>query len=247
MIRINLLPAEKRKVERTPLPRLTLIMITAAAAAGILVWIAWVFLEITKTSGEIDAATNELNSLKPRLPEFESLTAKHARLKAKITEINDLSKRDVEEGWWRAVNALWDVVNNSPRVWIDDLRALDERAVQGEFKRADPDDKLAPPYGVTLRCHVAGDEVVEMTKFRNALKAHPVLKEMLTYVNMNVDWKVDDEKEFDIKNSISFGITIVGPQNKLKKKGSPPAGGPAAPGTAPVGAQPPAAPAGVAK
>jgi hypothetical protein len=222
-------------------------MATAAAAAGILVWIAWVLLEINKTSGEIDAATAELNSLKPRLPEYEALTTKRNMLKAKITEINDLSRRDIEDGWWRAVNALWDVINNTPRVWIDDLRALDERAVQSEFKRADPDDKLIPPYGVTMRCHVAGDEVQEMTKFRNALKAHPVLKEMLTYVNINVDWKVDEEKEFDLKSSISFNITIVGPKEKPKKKGSPPAAGPAAAGTVPVGAPAPAAPAGGAK
>lgn len=246
MIRINLLPAEKRKVERTPLPRLTLIMITAAAAAGLLVWIAWILLEISKTSSEIENATSELNGLKTKLPEFEALTAKRDKLKAKITEIDELSKRDVDEGWWRAINALWDVINNSPRIWIDELRALDERAVQPEVKRADPDDKMAPPYGATMRCHVAGDEVVEMTRFRNALKAHPVLQETLTFVNINVDWKVDDEKDFDVKNSISFTVTLVGPMSKPKKKGAPPAAaGPAAAGTAPAGA--PAAPAGGAK
>lgn len=245
MIRINLLPAEKRKVERTPLPRLTLIIATAGAATGLLVWIAWILLEISKTSSDIENATNELNSLKPRLPEFERLTAQRDKLKAKITEIDDLSKRDVDEGWWRAVNALWDVINNSPRVWIDELRAIDERAVQSEVKRADPDDKMTPPYGVILRCHVAGDEVIEMTKFRNALKAHPVLQETLTFININVDWKVEDEKDFDIRNSISFSVTLVGPMSKPRKKGAPPAAGAAAAGTAPAGA--PAAPAGGAK
>jgi len=232
MIRINLLPAEKRKAERTPLPRLALIMATSAVATVLLVYIAWILMKIKLTSDEIDAKTSELASLQPRLAEYEQVTRRRDALRAKITEIDDLSKRQMEDGWWRAVNALWDVINNHPRVWVDDIRILDERSVQSEPRRADADDKLAPPYGVSFRCHVAGDEVAEMTRFRTALKAHPVLQETLTYVNMNVDWKVDDEKDYN-SQSVSFAISMWGALTKPKKKGAPPA---KVPGTVPTAA-----------
>jgi hypothetical protein len=237
MIRINLLPAEKRKQERTPLPRLTLIMFTAAAATGIVIWILWILLEIKKTKYDIETVTADLKSLQLRLPEYTARTEERDKLKAKITEIDSLSSRDMDDGWWRAINALWDVINNHPRVWIDELRVHDEHGVQSEFKRADPDDKMIPPYGVSMRCHVAGDEVLEMTKFRNALKDNAILKETLTFVNINVDWKIDDEKDFEIKSSMSFNIVMVGapPNYKPKKKGAaPPAGAAAAAVPAPA-------------
>ncbi len=223
MIRINLLPIEKRKAEKTPIGRLSLVMATAAVAAGLLVWIAAVLLQIKNTTEEIEAKRSELASLQTRLAEHTQLTNRRNELRAKITEIDDLSKRHIEDGSWRAINALWDVINNHPRVWIDDLRILDERTVQGEVKRADTDDKTAPPFGVALRCHVAGDEVVEMTRFRNALKADPVLQEMLTYINMNVDWKIDDEKEAGaIATSISFSVSMWGANTRPKRKGTTP-------------------------
>ena len=230
MIRINLLPVEKRKVERTPLPRLTLIMATAAAATGLFLYIAWVYLEIRKTEEEIVTRTNELKEQQKKLPEFTALTDKRNKLKAKVEEIDALSKRNIDVGWWRAINALWDVINNHPRVWIDELRVVDEKSIQTTLKGTDPDDKMAPPYGVTLRCHVAGDEVSEMTKFRTALKANPTLLEVLTFLNISVDWKIDDEKDFDIKSSISFIVTLAGPTAKPKTEKGPAGGGAAAVG-----------------
>jgi len=230
MIRINLLPAEKRKAERTPLPRLTLIMLTAAAATGIVIWVLWILLEIKKTDDEITQATAQLKTYQQKLPEFQALTDKVTKLQAKIQEIDSLTTRDMDDGWWRAINALWDVINAHPRVWIDELRVLNEHSIQTEFKRSDPDSKIVPPYGVTLKCHVAGEDVAEMTKFRNALKAHAIVQETLYNVNINIDWKIDDEKDFDIKNSISFSVTLAGPMTKPKKKGAPPPAGSAAAG-----------------
>lgn len=237
MIRINLLPTEKRKQERTPLPRLALIMTTAAAATVLILWVLWILLKIKTTGDEIRDMNTELASLQTRLAEYELLTTQKAQRETKLTEIRELVKRPMEDGWWRAVNALWDVINNHPRVWIDDLRVLDERTIQSEVKRADTDDKTAPPYGITMRCHVAGDDVAEMTKFRNALKAHPVLQETLTNINKNLDWKIDREQDFNA-DSISFSVGMWGPMSKPKKKGAPP------PGKAGPTAGAPAAPAG---
>lgn len=248
MIRINLLPAEKRKAERTPLPRLTLIMATAAAATILVVWIVWILIKIKNTTDEINDTTAKLNSptMKANLKMYDQLVAEQADLNRKITEIGDLVDRKMKAPWWRAVNALWDVINNHPRVWIDDFRALDERSVQGNVRQSDPDDKTAPPAGITMRCHVSGDEVAEMTKFRNALKANLVLKEWLTFVNINVDWTVSEEPEYK-SSSIGFTVSMWGPTKPIERKGAQPPGGkpPATPGGTPVSA--PGVPPGGAK
>ena len=80
-----------------------------------------------------------------------------------------------------------------------------------------------------------------MTKFRNALKENPFLKEYLTVLNFNVDWKVDDEKGYPDPFSISFQISLMGPMTpptKVKPGTAKPAAGAAQAAPAPAGSAP---------
>src|SRR5215470_615231 len=140
MIRINLLPVEKRKAERTPLPRLGLLMVTAAAATLLIVYIASIFIRIRVTENNIRDTNEAIKALAPKLKEHADLVAKKNDLTTKITEIKDLTDRKMAAPWRKAVNAIWDVINNNPRVWVDDIRCLDERSAQSLVKQADPDD-----------------------------------------------------------------------------------------------------------
>jgi hypothetical protein len=186
MIKINLLPTEKRKAERTPLPRFLLIASTAAAFFILLFYNLWILKLISDKKDEIANQQAELQRLQPFVQEHDKLLAEETALKNKVREIESLITRDVE--YWRTVNALWEVIHQNPRVWIDDLRILNSQAAPGELRRTDPENKEAVAYGVTMRCHVAGEEVTEMTKFRKALKDHPILQETLTLINFDVDW-----------------------------------------------------------
>jgi len=240
MIKINLLPQDKRKAERTPLPRFFLIMATAAAAAVLILYNVWVnFIVIRGVEQEIAEEQQKLRNLQPHVAQHDKLVADVALLSAKVNEIQALISRDVQGGWWRAVNALWDVIHENPKVWIDDLRMLDGTAISAEIKRVDPEAKDAAPYGITMRCHVAGDEVAEMTRFRDALKSNPVLQEVLWFINFNVDWKREDEKGFEEKHSLNFTVSMWGSLTPLKRKPPAPAAGP----TGPAAAAPAAAPA----
>jgi hypothetical protein len=141
------------------------------------------------------------------------------------------------------------VIHNNPRVWIDDLRILDARSAPGELRRVDPDSKEPVAYGIGMRCHVAGDEVTEMTKFRKALKDHPILQETLTLINFNVQWTVNEEKGLNSTeeaHSIDFDISMFGLATKPKRKSAVPTPPPAKPGTVPI-KNPAPAPAGGAK
>ncbi|HZE99449.1 MAG TPA: hypothetical protein VE981_20765 [Planctomycetota bacterium] len=231
MIRINLLPTEKRKAERTPLPRFLLIASTAAAFFILLFYNLWLLKLISDKKDEITQQREALARLQPSVQEHDKLLAQQTGLQNKVREIESLITRDVE--YWKTVNALWDVIHQNPRVWIDDFRILDARAAPGDLRRSDPETKEAVAYGVTMRCHVAGEEVTEMTKFRKALKDNPVLQENLTVINFDVDWRVTEEKDREVSetHSIDFQINMFGLSTKPVKKGAaPPAGAPGAPG-----------------
>jgi hypothetical protein len=224
MIKINLLPTEKRKAERTPLPRFLLIATTAAAFFILLFYNILVLKWISDKKDEITAANRELQSLQPAVQEHDRLLARQTDLQNKVREIEGLINRDVE--FWRAVNALWEVIHQNPRVWIDDIRILDSRAAPGELRRGDPESKEAVAYGVSMRCHVAGDEVSEMTKFRKALKENLTLQENLTLINFDVDWKVNEERDKDSaeSHSIDFAVSMFGLATKPTRQAPTPPG-----------------------
>jgi hypothetical protein len=238
MIRINLLPVEKRKAERTPVPRFFMIVATAGAAAGIFFYVMYILLEINNVSNQIQDTQNEISALRPKVAEFDRLTQQKAAALAKLSEITSVLTRDIEIGYWRAANALWDVISSHHRVWIDDFRMMDARTAQGEYKRVFPDGKDMPPYGFTMKCHVAGAEVKEMSRFREALKSHPVLLYCMPTINFNPDWKIDEERDFSERYSISFSISLFGSMDvpKAPAPGTPPQAVPASAG----GAAPPA-------
>jgi hypothetical protein len=247
MIKINLLPTEKRKAERTPLPRFLLIASTAAAFFILLFYNLWILKRISDKKDEITGQQAELQRLQPFVQEHDKLLARQTELQNKVREIEGLITRDVE--FWRTVNALWDVIHQHPRVWIDDLRILDARTAPGELRRGDPETKEAVAYGVAMHCHVAGEEVTEMTKFRKALKDNLILQETLTLINFDVDWRVNEEKEKDSaeNHSIDFSISMFGLATKpLKQAPAPPAAAAAKPAPKPSAA-PVSAPQGGAK
>lgn len=237
MIKINLLPTEKRKAERTPLPRFLLIAGTAAAFFMLLFYNIMVLTWISNKKDEIAAQQAELQRLQPSVQEHDKLLARQTDLQNKVREIEGLITRDVE--FWRTVNALWEVIHQNSRVWVDDIRILDSRSAPGELRRGDSESKEVVAYGVSMRCHVAGEEVTEMTKFRKALKDNTILQETLTLINFDVDWKINEEKEKDTAetHSIDFAISMFGLATKPLRKAVPPPGSkpPAAPISAPQG------------
>ena len=133
MIKINLLPTEKRKAERTPLPRFLLIASTAAAFFILLFYNLWILKLISDERNEIARQQDQLRLLQPFVQEHDRLRLEEEALKNKVREIEGLINRDVE--FWRTVNALWEVIHQNKRVWIDTFQILDARGAPGELKR----------------------------------------------------------------------------------------------------------------
>jgi len=210
MIKINLLPSEKRKAERTPLPRFFLIVINAAALVLFGAGIAfYTVIRIPSINRDIASAQETRKNLQGAVETHDRLQKELQALQVKVGQIDQLTRRNVE--WWQAVNALWDVIVDSEKVWIDNIKMLEGKGVMTDLKKGDSTMKDTPPYGIQMKCHVSGDEVEVMTRFRTAIKEHALLKTLLPGLNINVDWKKAPEKDFDELYSLSFSVTLAGP------------------------------------
>ena len=227
MIKINLLPSEKRKAERTPLPRFFLIVINAAALVLFGAGIAYyTLIRIPSINADTKAAVQTRANLDGAVQTHDRLEKDLKGLQAKVGQIDQLTRRNIE--WWQAVNALWDVIVDNDSVWIDDIKMLEGKSVMGELKKGDSTAKDIPPYGITMKCHVSGDEVEVMTRFRTALKEHALLKKLLPTLNINVDWKKSEERDYAEAYALNFSVTLVGPtQSPVKPAGPTKKGAPA--------------------
>src|SRR6185295_17862715 len=204
------------------LPRFLLIASTAAAFFILLFYNLFLLKLISDKTDEIRRENETLTRLQPDVALHDKLLAEQTALQNKVREIEGLITRDVE--YWRTINALWDVIHSNPRVWIDDIRILDARSAPGDLRRVNSEATESVAYGVTMRCHVAGEEITEMTKFRKALKENPILQETLTLINFNVAWSVTDEpvKLSEETHSIDFEISMYGLATPPKRKAPPP-------------------------
>lgn len=208
MIRINLLPVEKRRKERTPLPRLGLVMLDASVLAVVVVYCIFVFLQIVAKEGEIADLSKKLNDLKPFVEQHAKLTEQIKKVETSVTEVEKTAKRNIE--WWRAVDMVWEVFHNNPRVWVEDITITEGRSLESAVKKTDPGFKGTIPYGITLKCFCAGKDVAVLTKFRRDLRNHPELKKWFIGINADVSWTISSADEYVEKYSMPFEVVLIG-------------------------------------
>jgi len=208
MIKINLLPPEKRKAERTPLPRFGLMMADAAVLGVVLILVIISYIQILNTEKEIEVKKSELAELQPFVQKHDKLQRDLAVLKGELEALGKITGLRPFQ-WWQVLDYIWDTVEDNKRVWLDSMEVADGRQMGSKLKALDPDSKDNPAYGVVLRCHVGGLDVKGMTNFRMALKNHPELKKLFPIVNFDTQWTVADQKDFVEKYSLDFEVILV--------------------------------------
>lgn len=222
MIRINLLPVEKRKAERTPLPRFGLIVVDVGVLTLVVFGCAYLLLQINNVRRDINNLKTEVASLEPDVQRHQQLTSQIKTLEATLGEISRTAGRPVE--WWRAMDALWEVIHFNPRIWVDEITVLDAKTAETQAKSYNPEFIGLPPYGLYLKCHCAGRDVKELTKFRMDLKRSQDLAKFFQEINWDAQWSVEDEKEFVEQYSMQFDVRLIGRQQLPGMPGAAPAG-----------------------
>ncbi|HZN61201.1 MAG TPA: DUF948 domain-containing protein [Planctomycetota bacterium] len=209
MIKINLLPLDKRKTERTPLKGAGLMIADALVAGVVVILVIISLIQIGHVNTQIDQQTKTLASLQDDVRKHDQLLAKSIQLQK---DFNDLEMITAARPflWSEVFDAIWDAVNKHKRVWLDTIEVTDGKQMDTKFKQMDGKTPFqGGKYGIALKSHVGGIDVKGMTAFRGELKENEVLSRFFPVVNFDTQWSVMEQKEFADKFSIDFDVLLV--------------------------------------
>jgi uncharacterized protein YoxC len=208
MIRINLLPPEKRKLERTPLPIFIVIVADIAIGVAVLFYVISLILKIQDKNKEIQDKMAILVKLQNETTDYDTKKKEENDLSQKINSIKQ--SIGVKFKWSDVVDALWDVIQSNPKIWLDSIAVMDKRAIETEVKKKRFGEEAKPSLGLELKCHCAGYDPAYVTKFRNDLKKNSKLGAVFPVINRDIEYRVSEEKDFEERFSLSFTVILAG-------------------------------------
>jgi hypothetical protein len=209
MIKINLLPLDKRKTERTPLKGAGLMIADALVIGVFVVLIIISLLQISVVRSNIEEQKKTLDSLQEAVREHDKLKADVSQLERDLGDLEKVTGTRPFE-WSVIFDALWDVIHKHKRVWVDSMELADGKQMENKFKQMDPKANVANfKYGIVLRCHVGGLDLKSMTAFRRDLREHPTLARYFPSMNFDVQYSTMEQKDFTEKWSIDFEVFLV--------------------------------------
>ena len=225
MIKINLLPLDKRKTERTPLKGVGLMIADAAIAAVVIILIVIHVIWNSQLTTDIETKKKTIASLANDVKEHDKLVAEVRQL---TNEKNDLDKVVATRPffWSEVIDGIWDVVAKHKRVWLDDIQQADGKMMEQKLKALDANTPVTnAKHGILLKCHVGGLDVRAMTNFRRELREHPTLSRYFPVVNFDTSHRQMDQKEFAEKFSLDFEVFMVNTGQTTENTSAPAAGG----------------------
>jgi hypothetical protein len=221
MLKVNLLPPEKRKLKRTPYYALVPLVVSVALLTGSMAAAAYFWLENQRLEGEIANAEQEVASLTPKKMEYESLVAQIQQESGRIRSIEQMTQRKVL--WGDVMAAVVEVTSKNPRVWLDEVVYLDRGRAEAMDRKYNPQSSLKPPFGISARCNIAPDLIEDpkkpgsykavtnvdyMIKFRRDLKEHPKLRQIFPEFHPKIpEWA--DQADQDSKEAVKMSFEVI--------------------------------------
>ncbi len=167
MIAINLIPAELRKVDATPLPR-RLTIFGGVALNGLALVVALTYFLV-----QIPTLQSQKESIQSQIYQAATINDVEKRYNALISQKKDFEQRrdtieQIEKArmiWAKKLDQLWDLV--PPDMWLSDLRL--EEPPKRKSKRGQPEEK---PRGhiLIIEGYTAGPDVAKVSAFIRALE-----------------------------------------------------------------------------
>jgi hypothetical protein len=208
MIRINLLPPERQRKERTPLPRFLAMNAAIIICALLLIWDVYQYRSIKQQTTVYNTQKENLDSLLKQVEPYDQMLTEE-------TKLNEWNKAAMEIKntrsffWWEKIDELWDVINSCRDIWITSLQALDGPP---PGRRAGSQIEAS----IIMNCFAAGSSSDRMTNFRVKLKNHPGLKEIFNLgLNEPPQFQVVAQPESKEEFAVKFDIDLA---KELKTK-----------------------------
>lgn len=184
MIRVNLLPLDRRRPEKTPLPRFLLVVLAAALTTCVLVAVAFTFVQMMNVNKDIDQLKTEEANLTASVNEYERVNKIVEAVVQKDDMIQKLEKRTVV--WSDVLDDVWTVLDAEKSLYILDISMLDENQARGFILgpggRPLPKGQ-APPFGLKIEVRIFSLDTTRLTALRAALSKHEDIAKVLPLMN----------------------------------------------------------------
>ncbi|MDQ7779936.1 MAG: hypothetical protein RDV41_09530 [Planctomycetota bacterium] len=175
MIRINLLPKEKRKPESPPMLFFALAGGATVIVAVLLIYLAFALMGLASTRSKEQDLKKQVDSLKPYEAEHDDLVKKLDKIKARKKAVEEISATRTVL-WSRVVDELFDVVSDSPTIWLTSLKGS-EGGAQAKVGGTGP--RTVTEREMTFEVFSATEEYGRITEFRNLLSAKLLSERLL--------------------------------------------------------------------
>jgi hypothetical protein len=172
MIRINLLPDEYRKKNRTPIKMMLGVSAAVTVNSIAIAWYAWLAMGV---AAEIDSEKTglhtELDGLVPQVNYHRALEGEQTRFAAREKTLGSITASRIN--WTRKVDELITVVNSGGEgqrhfVWLDDLNVQ---------QTSDPRARNAG--SVKASGHSGSDNFAQVANFLEDLERSPFIEDFL--------------------------------------------------------------------
>jgi Tfp pilus assembly protein PilN len=230
MITINLLPADLRPIERTPLPRFLVIIV--GLTLGLVGVVFLTFMQLIFIPRAHDAVVSKdavLANLRQQAVKYQKVTAELKDITQRESSLQAIYK--TRTIWWEKLDLLCDLIPSS-YIGLTALSFIEPASGAG------PAAAAANAGTLKLECIAAKAEEKRVASFRRILKgeippewgneaATTLGKEFIAdFVNeeiLDYGWKVVQMRDYGNQSAIQFNLEM-----KLKPKVAPPAARPAA-------------------
>lgn len=224
MLRINLLPPERRRLRRTPLYALLPLTLGVMLVAGSTAMAAWFWVMMTTLQEDIQATEATIKRKEYVRNEHQQLTNALAKIRADMGSITQILNTQ-RPNWSEIMGALVEVSSKNTHVWFDKIEILNATSASAALRRFSPQAKQQPQFGVQLECNVAPEKLTEegkisyvgnpelIMKFREDLKAHPIIrKNFKEFWPVHPDWQLTPEHGTDEGFKLKFSVFLIAVQ-----------------------------------
>jgi FtsZ-binding cell division protein ZapB len=221
MLRINLLPPERRRLRRTPLYALLPLTLGVMLVAGSSAMAAYFWVLKAAIDKDIEATEALINSKQHVRAKHQQLTNDLAKIRADMASINQIVKTE-QPKWSEILRALVEVSSKNPTVWFDKIDILNATSASAALRRFSPQARQQPLFGIQLDCNVAPEKLTEegkisfvgnpelIMKFREDLKSHPAIKEAFKeFWPVHPDWQSAPEQGANEGFKLKFSVFLI--------------------------------------
>ena len=160
MLNINLIPLERRRKEKTPLPRFFIIIGVIVLCCGLSVWDVKTWLDTSKLKSDLQGKKADLKERQDAIQDLTQLMVKDADITLWLVQAQMTAYRSFK--WWHGTDILLDIFNEHPNIWITSFNA------SGSGKKVT--GKPALEASMRFDCLALGSDTTPMTDFRRGLK-----------------------------------------------------------------------------